>query len=185
MMYLKGGQTMKKLLIVVDVQNDFVDGALGFEKAQSIIKPIKEKILEYQRHSDKVVYTMDTHEDNYLETEEGAHLPVKHCLKGTKGHALHPELEPLLKDARGFIKETFPSLELGQYLKEKPFASIELVGLVSNICVLSNAVIAKAANPNAKISVDAMCTASFDDDLEQKAFDVLEGLHITVTRRKQ
>lgn len=176
---------MKKLLIVVDVQNDFVDGALGFEKAPSIIHPIKEKILDYLREDATIVYTLDTHEDDYLDTEEGAHLPVKHCLKGTKGHELHPELKPLLKDAKVFIKDTFPSLELGHYLRENPFDAIELVGLVSNICVLSNAVIAKAANPNAKITVDALCTASFDEDLENKAFDVLEGLHIGVTRRRR
>lgn len=175
---------MKKLLIVVDFQNDFIDGALGFKEAEKMIDPIKEKILTYQKNQDDIVYTLDTHQNDYIETEEGKHLPVKHCIEGTVGHELHPKIKPLLTDHPKFIKNTFPSLELGNYLKKHPYDDIELIGLVSHICVLSNAVIAKSSCPNAAISVDATCTASFDLDLEQKAFDILEGLHITVTRRK-
>ncbi len=174
----------KHCLIVVDMQNDFIDGALGFEGAEGIVAAVVQKIQAYQSRGDDVLYTMDTHDENYLRTEEGSHLPTAHCVKGTKGHRLHPDVEDVKRaDERIFEKTTFPSLGLGNHLETRSFETIELVGLVSNICVLSNAVIAKAALPDARIVVDAAATASFDDDLHEKALDVLEGLHVQVTNR--
>lgn len=169
---------MKKLLIVVDFQNDFVDGALGFDGAEKLESGICEKILEYKDYD--IIYTLDTHYDDYMETEEGRNLPVPHCIKGSEGHKLYGRVRSLLENKPFFEKNTFPSLELGKYLEGKAYDTIELCGLVSNICVISNAVIAKAACPNAEIIVNSALTASFDNELHNKALDVMRGLQITV-----
>lgn len=169
---------MKKLLIVVDYQNDFVCGTLGFEGAKALKKGIIAKIHEYE--NDEIIYTLDTHGENYLQTQEGKNLPVPHCIKGTKGHELYGDIKSLLRDTKCFEKNTFPSLEMAQYLKGRDYDIIELCGLVSNICVLSNAVMAKAACPEAQIIVDSSLTASADTVLHEKAMDVMRGLHITV-----
>lgn len=175
---------MKKLLIVVDFQNDFIDGALGFESALDIKDVIVGKIKEYKSNNHDVIYTLDTHKDNYLETEEGKNLPVIHCVEGTTGHHIQSDVKDLIEEVdKQFIKYSFPSLELGNYLKDTDYEYIELCGLVSNICVLSNAVIAKSALPNAHIVVDNLATKSFDDAIHEKAMDVLEGLHVEVLNR--
>ncbi|TVP93854.1 MAG: cysteine hydrolase [Acholeplasmatales bacterium] len=175
---------MKTCLVVIDYQYDFVEGALGFEAAKTIEARIIDHIRRTRKEAGIVVFTLDTHDDNYLETEEGRHLPIKHCLKGTPGHCLTERIEAMrIPEDPVFEKPSFPSLELGDYLRQEDFAVIRLVGLVSNICVLSNAVIAKAACPEAKIIIDAAATASFDMDLHEKAFDIMAGLHIHIENR--
>ena len=175
---------MKKCLIVVDFQNDFIDGALGFEGADEITENIVQKVKQYQHENQDVIYTLDTHTTDYLESEEGKNLPVIHCVVGTQGHNIRKEVKDLIEvDDKQFVKYSFPSLELGVYLKDKEYEEIELCGLVSNICVLSNAVIAKSALPNAHIVVDNLATKSFDPSLHEKAMDVLEGLHVEVKNR--
>ena len=169
---------MKKLLIVVDYQNDFVNGSLGFPLAQKLEDGIAAKIEEYK--NDEIIYTLDTQYENYADTQEGKNLPVSHCIKGTNGHKLYGKIQKLLEGRRYFEKSTFPSFELGKYLEGKDYDIIELCGLVSNICVISNAVIAKAACPEAQIIVDSALTASADSELNQKAIDVMKGLQITV-----
>ena len=129
---------MKKLLIIVDYQNDFVDGALGFEGAELIGKVIKEKIETYLNNDYHIIYTFDTHNVDYMNTVEGSKLPVPHCLKGSKGWKIKDEVNYLNKAIKTFEKPTFPSLELANYLKENPYDEVELCGLVSNICVISN-----------------------------------------------
>jgi len=174
----------KKCLLVVDMQNDFIDGALGFSKAEEIVPVVREKILAHQKEGHDVIYTLDTHDEDYLETEEGKNLPVEHCVKGTKGHELHPDILAVRKaDERVFEKTTFPSLALGNHLEHQDYEEIELCGLVSNICVLANAVIAKAALPDAKISIDSKATASFDDDIHEKALAVMAGLHVQIRNK--
>ena len=175
---------MKKLLIIVDYQNDFVDGTLGFEGADLIANIIKGKIEDYLNNNGHIIYTFDTHEEDYMNTVEGSKLPVPHCLKGTNGWMLKEEVNYLNKAIKIFEKPTFPSLELANYLKDNPYDVVELCGLVSNICVISNAVMVKSALPNAKIFIDALATDSFDKELQDKCFDVLEGLHIEVINRK-
>lgn len=175
---------MKECLIVVDFQNDFIDGALGFDGAIDIKDAILAKIRDYKTRGQDVLYTLDTHKNDYLSTEEGKNLPVVHCVEGTHGHAVQSEVKSLMEPQdKRFVKYTFPSLELGDYLTERDYDRIELCGLVSNICVLSNAVIAKSALPNAHIVVDARATASFDPVLHEKSLDVMEGLHIEVQNR--
>lgn len=169
---------MNRLLIVVDYQNDFVCGSLGFPEAAALEDKICAKIDEYAE--DEVIYTLDTHGSDYLSTQEGKKLPVVHCVTGTDGHKLYGKAGEKLAGKRCFVKNTFPSLELGKYLEGKSYDVIELCGLVSNICVISNAVIAKAACPEAEIVVDGALTASADAELHQKALDVMRGLQITV-----
>ncbi len=173
---------MGRLLIVVDMQNDFVDGALGFEGADGIIEGIAARIEEYKASGDEVVYTLDTHYDNYMDTQEGSNLPVPHCIKGSEGHKLVPALQGLLSDCLCFEKETFGSLKLGNYINDNNdrYDSIEVCGLVSNICVVSNAIIAKAAAPEAEIIVDSSLTDSFDKKLDAETLNVLKGVQVTV-----
>lgn len=167
-----------KLLIVVDFQNDFVNGSLGFKKAEELEQKIVQKIKEY----DDVIFTLDTHYDNYFDTLEGKKLPVKHCIKDTDGHKLYGEVGKYLDKAiKVFEKPTFPSLELANYLVGKDYDEVEICGLVSNICVLSNVVMVKAALPNARIIVNKNLTASFDEKLNEETFDILKGIHVDVT----
>ena len=173
---------MRKVLVVVDMQKDFIDGALGFEGADKIIPGIISKIKEYEENGDEIVYTLDTHQENYMETQEGKNLPVPHCIKGSDGWTLCEELKPLLAGMKYYEKPCFGSMELAKYLEEnsKEIKSIEVCGLVSNICVLSNAVLAKAAAPEAEVIVDSKLTASFDPKLHQATLDVLKGIQVTV-----
>lgn len=175
---------MKKLLVVVDYQKDFVDGALGFPGAVELEEPIAEKIEAYRQAGDAVAFTLDTHRADYLSTQEGVHLPVTHCVRGSAGHALYGRVAGLPREGdRVFEKPAFGSAALFDYLRGEAFESVELVGLVSNICVLANAVLAKTALPEAVVVVDAARTAGFDEALHQAALDVLEGLQVRVVNR--
>ena len=172
---------MARLLVVVDYQNDFIDGALGFKGAESIAPHIAKLIKEFRAEHDEVVFTFDTHDANYLSTVEGHYLPVPHCIKGTDGWKLFPLIAPLLEDAKMFEKPGFGSKELGHYIENNSFDEIYLCGLVSDICVFSNAIIAKASSsPYTKIKVVKDATSSFDLAMQEKAFDVLKHLHIEI-----
>ena len=172
---------MKKILVVVDYQNDFVNGSLGFPKAAALENRIYQKIEQYKRNGDEVVFTFDTHDENYLQTQEGINLPVPHCIKNTQGWNLYGKISDLCDETtRCFEKVTFGSLKLAEYLAKNKYDWVELVGVVSNICVISNAVLAKAALPQAKVVVDASCTDSNDDSLNQKSFDVMQGMQIEI-----
>lgn len=171
---------MKKLLIVVDYQNDFVNGSLGFPKAIDIEENIVKKINEYIKNNDEIIFTLDTHYENYMKTKEGENLPIPHCIKDTKGHELYGKVKDLANGHLLIEKETFGSKELMKYLENKEYKSVELIGVVTNICVLSNAVIVKAMLPNTEIIVDSSCLSSNDEVLEQKALDILKNLHIIV-----
>lgn len=171
---------MKKLLIVVDYQEDFVTGSLGFEKAKYLEKGIVQKVKEYEENNDDIVFTLDTHNADYLQTEEGIYLPVEHCIKGTSGHKLYGQLKDIAANHLTFEKSTFPSHELLSYLLNKDYDYIELCGVVTNICVISNAVIAKAAKPLAHIVVNQKLCASNDEEMEQKSLEVMKNLQIEI-----
>ncbi|MDD4715619.1 MAG: cysteine hydrolase [Oscillospiraceae bacterium] len=176
---------MKKLLIVVDYQKDFVDGTLGFPAAALLETAICGKIESCRNSGADICFTFDTHTSRYLETQEGKKLPFPHCLRGSGGWELYGKAAALRRaEDRVFEKPSFGSLELLAFLKEQDYEEIELVGLISNICVLSNAVLAKTALPEARIVVDASCTASFDADLNEKALDVMAGLQMELINRK-
>ncbi len=175
---------MKKLLIVVDYQNDFVDGALGFDGAENLDQAICAKIEAYRAEGADVVCTLDTHgaPKEYLATSEGRNLPVPHCERGTHGWQLYGRTAELLEGARRFEKPAFGCTDLIGFLREGAYDQVELCGLVSNICVISNAVIAKAALPEAQVIVDSACTSCFDPVANEEALRVMEGVQVTVLR---
>ena len=144
---------MRKILIVIDMQNDFIDGALGTKEAEAIVEAVKEKIRSYA--SSDVIATMDTHFENYMETQEGKYLPVPHCIKGTDGWRIRQDIGELLAGAKIYEKPTFGSTAMAEDLKalsEKEEIELELCGLCTDICVVSNALLLKAAMPEVKAS---------------------------------
>lgn len=175
---------MKKLLIVVDYQNDFVCGSLGFPQAQELESYIVQLIQDYQDHHDDIVYTMDTHHEDYLHTYEGIHLPIQHCIENTQGWQLYGQVRDLLQGYPCYKKETFPSLALANDLSKKTYEKVTLVGLVSHICVLSNAIMAKAALPTTPICVDLKGCQSSDSQTHQKSIDVMKSLQIEIINEK-
>ena len=172
---------MKKCLIVVDYQNDFVTGSLGFKEAEALDARIAAKIETYRKNGGEIIFTLDTHAGNYLETREGRSLPVPHCIAGTKGHGLFGEVAArALESDKRFLKPAFGSGELYEFLKAREYESVELCGVVSNICVISNAVLAKTALPETPVLVDAACVASNDPALGKAALDVMASLQIQI-----
>lgn len=174
---------MKRCLIVVDYQKDFVTGSLGFVGAEKIEGRIAEKIREYRKEGCDILFTLDTHGEDYLKTNEGRNLPVIHCVEDTEGHELFGEVGRLRsKTDRVFLKGTFGSDELYEYLKKSGYSYVELAGVVTNICVITNAALAKTALPEAEIAVDASCVASNDEELNLAALNVMESLQIKIRR---
>lgn len=170
------------ILIVIDMQNDFINGSLGTKEAESIVPNVVNKI---KNHNGPVFYTMDTHSEGYLDTPEGQKLPVKHCIKGTDGWKLNPEVEIALKDkgAVEFVKPTFGSLELMENIQHCSCDSIEVIGLCTDICVISNVLLLKTANYNTPITVDAACCAGVTPEKHKSALDVMESCHIDIENR--
>ena len=173
---------MRKLLVVVDMQNDFIDAALGTEEAVGIVEAVKDKIRSYP--SENVIATMDTHGENYMETQEGQNLPVRHCIKGSEGWKIRPDIAELLNGARIYEKPTFGSMALASDLKalsETEEIELELVGLCTDICVVSNALLLKAAMPEVRISVDASCCAGVTPEKHLCALETMRSCQIHVT----
>ena len=166
---------MKKTLIVVDMQNDFIDMALGTKDAVTIVPNVKAKIEAYRRNGDTVIYTRDTHSEDYLSTPEGLKLPVIHCIKGTKGWEI---ADGLYLDGCKIIDK--PNFGWPNW-KDEVLEEVELVGLCTDICVVSNALIIKAAFPNAKISVDASCCAGVTPESHKAALLTMQMCQIDVT----
>lgn len=177
---------MERYLFVIDYQNDFVDGALGFAGAEKLDGPIAAKIRAYGKG--RVLFTRDTHFEDYLSTREGKNLPVKHCVKGTHGWQVYGQTADALAEVEA---AAIDKLVFGMDVTDPATAAvlpahadeIELVGLVSNICVVSNAVVLQSKYPEATIIVDAACTDSFDKTLHEKVLDVLEGFQVKVINR--
>lgn len=170
-----------KALVVVDYQVDFVNGALGFEGAEKLEPIIVQKIEDCRKNGGKVIFTLDTHGDNYLETAEGRKLPIVHCVDKTAGHKLYGKIAQCVEDNDNIIKKpAFGSLELAEVLGKYNFDEVELCGLVTDICVVSNAIIAKAALPEARIVVDSKACGSGNKEGHEKALDVMRGVQIDV-----
>ena len=173
---------MKKLLIVVDYQKDFVNGSLGFKEAEDLY--LASLIDQYHQNKDDVIFTFDTHQNNYLETQEGKNLPIEHCIKNSDGWKLYGKVNTAKKEYDICIeKTTFGSLELGNHLKDKNYQNITLVGVVSNICVLSNAVIVKSALPETPIFIDVKGISSNDLTMQTKAISILENLQFNIINK--
>lgn len=199
---------MKKLLIVIDMQNDFIDGSLGTPEAAAIVESVKDKIRSYP--PEDVIVTMDTHEADYLSTQEGKFLPVEHCIRGTHGWEIREDIKALLAEAEIYEKPTFGCVELAEDLRAyaeslKAFAvasniyagdaeagpehvaaccgeelELELVGLCTDICVVSNALLLKAYMPEVKISVDAACCAGVTPQKHEAALETLRSCQVEV-----
>ena len=172
---------MRKILIVIDMQNDFIDGSLGTKEAVSIVGAVCDKIRSYP--AEDVIATMDTHEADYMTTQEGQNLPVMHCIKGTPGWQIRPEIAALLTGARIYEKPAFGSVSLAQDLRalsEQEDLELELTGLCTDICVVSNALLLKAFMPEVKISVDAACCAGVTPAAHQAALDTMRSCQIHI-----
>lgn len=169
---------MKKLLIVVDMQNDFIDGSLGTEEAKQIVPAVVKKIEEYQGEDCEILFTMDTHYENYLETLEGKKLPVVHCQKGTQGWELCPEIAAF--EGTRFEKPSFASLDLGRYVGGREYISVELAGLCTDICVISNAMLIKAVLPGTPVKVDSSCCAGVTPESHKNALEAMKMCQIDV-----
>ncbi len=163
-----------KTLIVIDMQNDFIDGALGTKEAVGIVNNVKNKINEYNKNGDEIIYTRDTHTENYLQTSEGKKLPVEHCIKDTYGWQI---ADGLYVDGAKIIDK--PSFGY-TFWNEMSFEEIELVGLCTDICVVSNALILKAYFPEINISVDSCCCAGVSVESHNAALKTMQMCHIDV-----
>lgn len=166
----------KKYLVIIDMQNDFVTGALKNDDAVGVA----EKIVYYYQHNrfDRVVFTMDTHNQDYLNTLEGQNLPVPHCIKGTRGWEIVDELLFLAKQSTVVEKTTFGSLSWKKFIKDP--TEITICGLVSDICVCSNALILRAMFPNTKIKVVSNLCAGLTKEKHNAAMSVMESCQIEV-----
>ena len=169
-----------KVLVVVDMQNDFIDQALGTKEAVGIVENVAKKISGFDG---KVIFTRDTHHENYMSTQEGKNLPVEHCIEGSEGWQISSAL-PVSEDAVIFDKPTFGSKELGLYMeklaKETPIEEIEVIGLCTDICVISNALLLKAFLPEVRITVDASCCAGVTPQSHKNALEAMKSCQINV-----
>ena len=173
---------MKKILIVVDMQKDFVDGALGSPEAQAIVGNVVNKIDKFDGD---IIATYDTHPENYMETQEGKNLPVPHCIKGTDGWKLDSRVQSALdkREYKTIEKQTFGSTELVEYIKANynpQEIEIELIGLCTDICVVSNALLMKASFLETKVSVDASCCAGVTPDSHNAALTTMKMCQVNV-----
>lgn len=172
---------MQQILVVVDMQNDFVTGPLGTPEARTILPKVAEKVKNFPG---RVLFTRDTHEENYLESREGKALPVPHCIRGSRGWEICPELETLRKE-EPVDKPTFGSTGLGEVLRAadqygEKIGKITLVGVCTDICVISNALLLRAFLPEAEIAVDAACCAGVTPESHQTALRAMKACQITI-----
>jgi nicotinamidase-related amidase len=171
---------MQNILLVIDMQNDFIDGALGTKEAVAIVPTVKAKIENFDG---TVLFTRDTHETCYMETQEGKNLPVPHCIRGTDGWQIRPELDAL-RTTEAIDKPTFGSKELGTILTEMnekdEIGSITLIGLCTDICVISNAMLVKAFLPEVPIIVDSACCAGVTPESHENALKAMQVCQIKV-----
>ena len=173
-----------KVLVVVDMQNDFVDGALGTPEAQAIVPRVCEKIKTFDG---MVTATFDTHQEDYLTTQEGSNLPVMHCLHGTSGWELNASVRAAITEhgsAHEFHKPTFGSVELAQWLdslrKDELIEEVILIGLCTDICVISNAMLIKAFLPEVRVTVDAACCAGVTPGSHTNALEAMKMCQIQI-----
>ena len=167
---------MKKTLVVVDMQKDFIDGALGTKEAVAIVENVKKKIALYKANGDEIIFTRDTHQENYMETNEGKHLPVEHCIEGTDGWKIGEGLE--VDGALYIDKPTFGYMNWKEYDLEE----VELIGLCTDICVVSNALIIKATFPEIKVTVDASCCAGVTPESHEAALSTMASCQLEIRR---
>lgn len=166
-----------KVLCVIDMQNDFIDGALGTKEAEAIVENVKSKIELYRQNGDTVIFTRDTHTEEYMNTQEGKNLPVPHCIKGSKGWEITEKLDTA--SDKIIDKPTFGSFELSDYVASlSDVEEIELIGLCTDICVISNAMLLKAKLTETQISVDSSCCAGVTPESHLNALESMKMCQI-------
>ena len=179
----------KKILIVVDMQHDFIQGSLGSSDSLNIVENVVKKIESYNERNDLIIATLDTHTSEYLETLEGKKLPILHCIEGTEGHSLDERIKKSLNANAIYVKKaTFGSLRLGNIIEEylekanldAKDIEIELVGLCTDICVVSNAILLRAMFPNTTISVSSSCCAGTSKERHNASLEVMKSCQIDV-----
>ena len=170
---------MQKAIVVIDMQNDFVDGALGTQEAQAMLPRMVEKLAAARAEGTALVFTMDTHGADYLTTQEGKKLPVEHCIRGTAGWQIADALQPFVREAAAILeKPTFGATALPAALAA--YDEIEFVGLCTDICVISNALLAKAFYPEKNICVDASCCAGVTPESHANALSAMRMCQVEV-----
>ena len=173
---------MKKILIVIDMQNDFIDGALGTKEAEAIVENVKAKIKTYPKGA--VYATMDTHSEDYMQTQEGRKLPVPHCIRNTDGWQLDPVIREALGEFAAVEKPTFGSVRLPEMIRDRigpeENVTIELLGLCTDICVVSNALLLKASFPEASIRVNSACCAGVTPEKHRAALETMASCQIEI-----
>ena len=170
---------MKNCLIVIDMQNDFITGSLGSKEAEAIVPRVKERIEKAFKDSEDIYFTKDTHFENYMNTKEGEFLPVKHCIEGTFGHDICDELKPYEKIAKEiFIKNTFGYKDFPKFLAD--YDKITIIGLCTDICVVSNAILIKAFYPEKDIIVEKNLCAGTSVENHDAALKVMNSCHIFI-----
>jgi len=172
---------MKRLLIVVDMQNDFIDGALGTKEAEAIVEKVVKKIEEWDGD---IVFTLDTHFSDYLSTQEGRNLPVMHCIENTDGWQINGKVKAAAekkdKTVGMFKKVTFGSAALAEFIKDGNYECAEFIGLCTDICVISNVMVTKAAAPEMPITVDASCCAGVTPQSHKNALEAMKMCQISI-----
>ena len=172
------------ILIVVDMQNDFVSGALGTPEARQIVPAAAERVAAGIRRGERIFFTRDTHGADYLHTQEGRNLPVPHCIRGTEGWEIVEQLRPASAGQTILDKPAFGSAELGRLLakenEREPIEKVTLIGLCTDICVISNALLVKAFLPEAEVAVDAACCAGVTTERHRTALAAMKSCQITV-----
>lgn len=172
---------MKKLLVIVDMQNDFIDGALGTKEAEAIVENVANKISAWDGD---IVCTLDTHYPDYMSTQEGKNLPVVHCVENTDGWQLSKKIKAAIdakdKDTKIFKKVTFGSLALAEYIRDEGYESAEFIGLCTDICVISNVMTTKSASPEIPITVDAACCAGVTPQSHKNAIEAMKMCQVKI-----
>lgn len=174
--------SLMRVLAVIDMQKDFIDGVLGTKEAAAIVPSVMKKIEEYRQRGDMVIFTRDTHHEDYLDTREGRKLPVPHCIEGSEGWKIWPDI-----DTEGSLiidKPSFGSPELAALLQKKnrqePLEGIELIGLCTDICVISNAIMIKNSLPETEVSVDPLCCAGVMPETHHNALKAMSMCQIDI-----
>ena len=169
----------KRALLVVDMQNDFISGSLGTSEAISIVPNVVNRIKKANENNEDLYFTLDTHYDDYLNTLEGKHLPISHCIEGTKGHDLHDEIKPYMDKAKKvFIKNGFGYVGIDKELNG--YDEITILGLCTDICVITQAVLLKAGLKNTEIYVEEKCCAGVTPELHDCAIKTMASLQINI-----
>ncbi len=169
---------MKEVLVVIDMQNDFVFGSLGSQEARDILPALRERVEAARKNGTEIVFTRDTHEKNYLQTQEGKRLPVEHCIRNTDGWQI---VEGLYKNGEKiFDKPTFGSVQLAKYLAEEPFDTVTFCGVCTDICVISNALLCKAFAPEKTVRAIEECMAGVSVESHRAAIAAMRSCQVEI-----